>query len=566
MLEIYKWLVFIAATFFTSFGILANLKNRASSSNKLFGLLSFFFAFWSYSWFALLSIEKSTELALLWARLLNIGAIMIPIAYLHWILSVLELSKKRRPVLFCGYLITAIFLFFGFSDKFIKGVHSIYFFPFWPTPGVLYKWFLLFCFGCMVSYAIFLLVREIAKNKGERKYQLVYILVGSLLGFGGGITNFPLMYGYGFPPLGIFLVIGGPLALNYAVIKHHLMDLKVIATEVLCVLMGVILFIDALLFRNRPELILKLLLLVPMIFFGWLLVRGVLNEIKSKQEMATMAENLRKANVELQKIDQVKTEFLNLASHQLRTPTSVIKGIASMMKEGTFFKLPQDKRDTFIDGLFEKSLKLENIINDILNASEMTSTKFQISPQQAEWLEPRSLMEEIIKEFEPKLLERQISLKLDAPGNFSRLWGEKRFLKEALGNIIDNAIKYTPSAKADNEIRTKREGRSEISVSLKEEEGEIVFRVRDNGIGIPPGETENLFKKFKRASNARNMYTDGSGLGLFIVKEIIEGHGGRVWVQSELDKGSDFFVALPVRAAKEMNISQYIQRQAEKIN
>jgi len=282
---------------------------------------------------------------------------------------------------------------------------------------------------------------------------------------------------------------------------------------------------------------------------------------KAKVESALVVE--KEAREELQKLNQAKTEFLNLASHQLRTPTSVIKGIASMIKEGSFEKFPKEKQATFIEGLYDKALKLEDIINDILNASEMTSTKFKVTPEHANWVDPESFIKELASGFEPKLAERQIDLKISIENSpLPKILCQQEFLKDAIGNLIENAIKYTPSAKADSYTRNIREGKAEINVSVFQQDNSVVFKIQDNGIGIPKEEISNIFKKFQRGSNARDMYTDGSGLGLFIVKEIIEGHGGQVWAESEIGKGSSFFASLPTNPPKDINIKATIIERA----
>jgi len=107
-------------------------------------------------------------------------------------------------------------------------------------------------------------------------------------------------------------------------------------------------------------------------------------------------------------------------------------------------------------------------------------------------------------------------------------------------------LKYTPSTVQVKEARADRKTKGIVEVSIAQENNNLVVKVKDNGIGIPKKEIPKLFTKFARASNATAMYTDGSGLGLFIVKEIIGGHKGKVWVESEIGKGSTFFVKLPI--------------------
>lgn len=282
---------------------------------------------------------------------------------------------------------------------------------------------------------------------------------------------------------------------------------------------------------------------------------------KEKVESALAVE--KDAREELQMLNQTKTEFLNLASHQLRTPASVIKGIASMIKEGSFARFPKEKQATFLEGLYDKALKLEDIINDILNASEMTSAKFKVTSEHAQWVDPESFIKELVGGFEPKLAERQIDLKINIEKSpLPKILCQPEFLKDAIGNLIENAIKYTPSAKADSYTRKTREGKAEINVFVFQKDKDVVFQIQDNGIGVPKEEISDIFKKFQRGSNARDMYTDGSGLGLFIVKEIIEGHGGRVWAESESGKGSSFFASLPTNPPKDINIKATIIERA----
>jgi signal transduction histidine kinase len=125
--------------------------------------------------------------------------------------------------------------------------------------------------------------------------------------------------------------------------------------------------------------------------------------------------------------------------------------------------------------------------------------------------------------------------------------GYEHYLSYAISNLIDNAVKYTPSTGETSETRNRRDEPGWIKIRTEAKGREVIVSVEDNGIGIPPDEIGNMFKKFSRATNARKMYTDGSGLGLYIIKEIIEGHGGRVSVQSKLEEGSTFKIFLPIK-------------------
>ena len=546
MLDIYTWSVLIVAVFFTVFGSFSYLRNRKELMNKLFALLSLAFAMWSYTWFALLLTRENEQIAFLWARLLNIGAIFITIFYFHWVLSILDLHKKKKILVISGYLVTLLFFVLSFSDKYVTGVHSILSFPFWPTAGPLYKWFLIFGYLCMVGYSLYLLFKAFNKSEGEKKYQIGYVIIGSLMGFGGGAMNFPLMYNIDIiPPFGVFAIIACPLILSYAVIKYHLMNTKVATVEILSALISAVLLVDALL-SSGTEFYLKFGLFIGVVIFSIILIHSVLKETRSREKIIKLAKSLKKANIELQKLDKAKSEFISIASHQLRTPVSVIKGITSMMIEGDLEKFPIEKKNRFIEGLWNKSCKLENIINDILNATEMTNFKYRVKKEKAELIDLEELIKKTISDFQSIIKKKGVDVILKKSiKSLPRINGQKQYLQEAFSNLIDNAIKYTSS-------------KGKIVISITKKENNVIISIEDNGIGIPKEEIPGLFIKFIRGSNAREMYTDGSGLGLFIVREVIEGHYGKVWMESELNKGTTFFISLPIHSSKKINVKNHI--------
>jgi len=219
-----------------------------------------------------------------------------------------------------------------------------------------------------------------------------------------------------------------------------------------------------------------------------------------------------------------------------------------MMLEGDMDKLPKEKKNEFLKAIVDKSGKLEIIINDILSASEFDSQKFAAHPNSPQ-IPLESVVDAAVQDADQEAKQRNIELKWRKPAQpLPKVTGEAKYLEQAIYNLISNALKYTPSTKMVKEARAQRETKGVVEVAIGQEKNDIVVSVKDNGIGIPKKEIPKLFTKFGRASNATAMYTDGSGLGLFIVREIIEGHKGKVWVESEIGKGSTFFVRLPIAA------------------
>lgn len=314
--------------------------------------------------------------------------------------------------------------------------------------------------------------------------------------------------------------------------------------------------------KDQANRILSGVTLAVTVSFGIMLIGSIRADLKKKVQLEKMNKKLGKANAELKRLDQAKSEFLSISSHQLRTPVTVIKGVASMLKEGDLEGAPLEKKMRFYDSILIKSEKLESIINDLLNASYLTTKKYKMIGKEVEDIDLKELLEDTLKDLEVEIKERKLKITiLSEKETIPQIQGQKEYLKEAFINLITNAIKYTPSSHKTNDIRQERgeEGVIEISIEKDPKNADnVLVKVSDNGIGVSKEDMHRLFKKFSRAQNAKEMYTDGSGIGLFIVKEIIEGHGGKVRVESELGKGSTFFVTLPIRHKQGTDVEKYI--------
>ncbi len=234
------------------------------------------------------------------------------------------------------------------------------------------------------------------------------------------------------------------------------------------------------------------------------------------------------------KLLQMRSEFLDIASHQLRTPTSVIKGTLAMMKAGDMDKMSAEDKAKFVDAMYWKSVKLEEIINDILMASEM-DTAGDNSMELNDQVDLSILIDKVVSQHGLDAENKKLQIIWTKPTEPMILQGNSRYLEEAINNILDNAIKYT--------------AQGSITVSLIKDKGKSLLTIQDTGIGIPKEDQDKVFKKFIRAKNARNAYTDGSGLGLFIVKEVVDKHpGAKVWVESEENKGTKVYLEFTLLA------------------
>lgn len=496
--------------------------------DTIFGFLAVSIIVWSLGRFQLL-VADTLPNARFWVYIIYTGSTLIYVLFLHTILVFLDLVDRRKPILLLFYILSAIsFLFNAFdlatgSTFFIQDVVPKLRFQYYEVPG---SYHVIHIFNSLIIplYALFEMLRAWTQVSGEKRQQLKFIIFSSLLGFLGGNSILFLVYDIPVEPFLLVLVPFHLLTLTYAVTRHHLFDIKVIGTELVTFSIWIILLAEVFLSVDLRELIINVAVLSSTILLGIILIRSVNKEVRQRQY--------------IEKLMKQRSEFLDVASHQLRTPVSVILGTISLFREGDPDKLSQDQRRHFIDNIFHKARKLANIVNDLLEASEMdTAEPFQLTREYLKPTDPRGVIQEVIKELSPKAEEKGLRIEFDSAGNIPLVRTDPERLEQALTNLIDNAVKYT------------KEG--QVRVELSKKEDRIIIAVSDSGIGIPQADQPKIFEKFARAKNAAELYTDGSGLGLFIVKAIIEAHeGGKIWFESEENKGTTFYVSLPAYQGK----------------
>lgn len=229
-------------------------------------------------------------------------------------------------------------------------------------------------------------------------------------------------------------------------------------------------------------------------------------------------------------IEQMKTEFVSLTAHQLRTPLSAIKWTLRMILDEDLGKITKDQRD-FLQKTYLSNERMINLINDLLNVARIEEGRYlyKLSLHRLE-----DVVQSVVNSYIDEAKKRKITLIFKKPKIKSpKLKIDVEKINLAIQNLIDNAVRYTPKG-----------GR--VTVSLKSGRKEIELRVQDSGIGIPERQQERVFGKFFRGVNVMRMETEGSGLGLFISKNIIEAHGGKIWFESIENKGTTIYLTLPV--------------------
>lgn len=247
-----------------------------------------------------------------------------------------------------------------------------------------------------------------------------------------------------------------------------------------------------------------------------------------EQKIDEATKKLQKSNEKLKALDEAKDEFISMASHQLRTPLTSVKGYISMVLEEDAGEI-NDQQKKFLSQAFISSQRMVFLISDLLNVSRLKTGKFVIE-NKSTYLP--DIVEQEVKQLEETLKARELTMKFNKPANFPTVLVDDEKLRQVIMNFADNAIYYTPAG-------------GKIEVELKATKDTIEYLVHDNGIGVPKNEQHHLFTKFYRAGNARKARPDGTGLGLFMAKKVITAQGGAIIFRSTEGKGSTFGFTLP---------------------
>ncbi|MBI5126698.1 MAG: hypothetical protein HZA80_02970 [Candidatus Taylorbacteria bacterium] len=378
---------------------------------------------------------------------------------------------------------------------------------------------------------------QMIRSKNIKKEGLILTIGATLFLFGFFLSNFAgeLTKIYEFNlwgPIGMLVFL---LVLAYSIVRFKLfVNPKIFATEFLVFILALLVFS---LFFIEDSSVFNVILsatVILVIILGAFLIRSVLAEVQQRERIEKLASDLKKANNHLLELDKQKSEFVSFATHQLKSPLAAMRGYASLILDGDYGEISAVAREP-LSRIFESTKTLANVVEGYLNISriELGTMKYDFAPHDI-----RAMVSDVIAELEPNTKKAGITLKFNVSTEDEFIVNaDPDKLKQVFANLIDNSVKYTPTGSVTVSLEKKHDA---IKGNI------LLFSVKDTGIGMSEKTIASLFQKFTRAYNANKTNIHGTGLGLFVAKEIVTAHKGRVWAESEGEgKGSQFYVELP---------------------
>ncbi len=343
--------------------------------------------------------------------------------------------------------------------------------------------------------------------------------------FSGTLFNEYTISQYGHIAVPIFAAF-----LAYVTIKYEAFEPRILFIDTLVAALVILLISLFFVEDQNYQIYVNIITLLIVIPLGYSLVTGIRKETSARKQIELQEKELELANTHLKELDKLKSEFVSLATHQIRAPLTAIKGYLSEIFEGDFGPLPPALQPP-LNTMMQSNENLINIVGDFLNISRIEQGRmvYEFSS-----FDLGTVTKEVGDSLKPNLDRAHLDFSVEVEPNHNYIVsGDIGKTKQIIGNIIDNAIKYTP------------QGWIKLQVT-KTPAGMVRVTIKDSGVGVTADTIPKLFQKFSRATDANKTNVVGTGLGLYVVKTMVEAQHGKVWVESEgAGKGSTFIVEFP---------------------
>lgn len=502
--------------------------DRKSIVNRLLFLIMIIFSIWVFLDLVLWANEKNYLIMFFWSVILVVEPLIyaLSVYFIDVFIEQKDISFKKKIGIFSLLLPVIILLpsklaLIGFN---LTNCYRE------PVEGFIATYYIYFIEIMYILWIIISSIKKYRTAKSINKKQIFFITIGVvlfLLSFASGNIIGSITDNWTLAQIGLFSMPIFAGFIGYMIVRFKTFNIKLLGAEALVFALGFM--VTAMLFVRKIENVRSVVIatLVFVIILGYILIKSVKKEVMQREQLQILTEQLFDANEKLKGLDKLKTEFVSLASHQLRSPLTAIKGYTSMLIDGDYGEINKEAKDT-IERIMESSNNLTMVVEDLLNVSKIESggMKYVMEP-----FDLNDIASGMAKDLSITAEKKGLKLNFLSEGATNCIVkGDKEKLRQVVLNFIDNSIKYTKTG--------------EINVKVEKVGDKVVFSVKDTGMGMTPEIKASLFQKFARGDGAR-MNTSGTGLGLYLAREIAEAHGGRVYVESEgMGKGSAFFMEL----------------------
>jgi signal transduction histidine kinase len=524
----------VAAAAIGILGFMVYFSDRKSVTNRTFLSFAIVAVAWSAANYA--SYQTGTELAALW---LLRGVLFFAVWYSFFLFQLFFVFPRRdvafpswyRAGLLPGVVLVSLFTLSPFVFRGIVAIAEAGEVPQADVaPGIA-------LFGLtvvlLIAGGLFTLFRRFLGATKDEKAQLRYVLAGALITFALHLAfNFVLPAFFDirrFIPLGAVFTAPFVACTAYAVFRHHLFNVKVIATEIVAFFLSVVTLGEVMLSRETSTLVFRAAIFVATLGFSILLIRSVRKEVEQREELERLTQELTRKNAELDQLSKFKSQLLSLASHQIKSPLAAIKGFISLLGQGMYGPVTPEQRTT-LDKVRRSADELIGLIDTLLDLRKVDEGKMDYQFTRTNLV---PLVADVVGGLDPLAREKKLDLSFATALKECWVSADAEKLTQVVRNLVDNAIKYTPAGYVHVTLATSARG--------------VIVTVKDSGLGMSPETLAVVFEEFTRDERVKKQMIRGTGLGLYIAKKIAEAHRGTVSAESEGEgKGSAFKLLLPL--------------------
>lgn len=501
-------------------GTIIFLKDRKSLPNRMLFCLTLAFSAWVFLDSIFWASNRSDVIMFVWSLqilfepIVYIGALY----FIYVVINKKDISFGKKLIIALIYLPVIIFVptRFSLSGFNVSSCLSE------EGPIALY-----YTYAIEIFYTLWIMgfvTKEFLKTKTrETKKQIMSLTIGTILlliSFASGNIISSFTENWNYAQIGLFTMPVFIAFLAYSIVRFRLFNVKVIGANIIVIALWVAtasLFAVQDIDTSRAVVAATLILIT---IFGFILINSVRREVSQREEMEKLAGDLKIAN-------ERQENLIHFINHQVKGFFTKSKYIYAGMLEGDYGALNKE-----MEFMVKEGLKSDNegvaMVEDILNASNIKSGVMEYSKSVMDFKE---LVLSVVSEQKKNAEAKGLSFETDIKEEDFKMSGDEFQLRHVVKNLIDNSVKYTPTGK--------------VTVSLSKYGGKILFSVKDTGVGISNEDKKKLFTEGGKGKNSQKVNVDSTGFGLFIAKNIVEAHNGKIWAESEGEgKGSQFWVEL----------------------